>query len=61
MDLLEFEINTIQYKILVQKLEGKKTCTCKWEGNIKMVLKEIGWEGVESSGFTKCLKFLSSY
>jgi hypothetical protein len=39
------------YVVLVRKLEGKRPLARarrKWEDNIKMVLKEIGWGGVES-------------
>jgi hypothetical protein len=35
------------YRILVGSLEGKgplRRPTCRWENNIKMDLKEIGWE-----------------
>jgi hypothetical protein len=35
---------------LVGKPEGKKSVgrpRRKWDGNIKMYLREIGWEGVE--------------
>jgi hypothetical protein len=38
------------YKILVEKLEGKRqvgTTRCKWEDNIGMELTEIEWEGVD--------------
>jgi hypothetical protein len=41
-------INT--YKILFRKLEGKKllrTLRFRWNGNIKMYLKEIWREGVK--------------
>jgi hypothetical protein len=35
------------YKILVRKPEGKRPFRrpmCRWEDNIRMDLKEIGWE-----------------
>jgi hypothetical protein len=35
-----------EYKMLVGKPEGKGTLGrpgCRWENNIKMVLREIGW------------------
>jgi hypothetical protein len=39
------------YKILVGKPEGKSPLDrprCRWEGGVKMDLREIGWgEGVE--------------
>jgi len=38
------------YKIMVRKLEGKRPCRRsrhRWENNIKMDLKEIGWLGVD--------------
>jgi hypothetical protein len=37
-------------KILARNPEGKRTTgnlRCRWEANIKMDLKEIGWEGVD--------------
>jgi hypothetical protein len=37
-------------KILVGKLEGKRPLgrpRCKWEDNIRMNLRELGWEGVD--------------
>jgi hypothetical protein len=39
------------YKTLVGKPEGKgqnRRPRCRWDGNIKVNLKEIGWEGVDS-------------
>jgi hypothetical protein len=36
--------------ILVGKHEGRRPCErlgFGWEGNIRMALREIGWEGVE--------------
>jgi hypothetical protein len=38
------------YKILVGKPEGKiplRTPRCRWEDNIKMDLREIGWGGMD--------------
>jgi hypothetical protein len=38
------------YKILVVKPEGKRSLVRpgrRWECNIRINLKEIGWEGVE--------------
>jgi len=38
------------YKILVRKLIGKKPLRRprhRWEGNIRMDLRETGWEGVD--------------
>jgi hypothetical protein len=38
------------YKILVGKLKRKRPLgrpRCRWEGNIKMDLKEIGWGSVD--------------
>jgi hypothetical protein len=38
------------YEILVGKPEGKRPLrrpTCRWEDNIRMDLREIGWEGVD--------------
>jgi hypothetical protein len=38
------------YEVLVRKLEGKGLLgrpRCSWEDNIKIYLKEIGWEGVD--------------
>jgi hypothetical protein len=38
------------YQILVRKPEGKRSLRRprhRWEYNIKMDLREIGWEGVE--------------
>jgi hypothetical protein len=35
---------------LVRKLEGKRPLgrpRCRWEDNIRMDLREIGWEGVD--------------
>jgi hypothetical protein len=37
------------YKFLVGESEGKRTLRRprnRWEGNIRMDLREIGWEGV---------------
>jgi hypothetical protein len=37
------------YSLLMEKPEGKRRLgktRCRWEGNIKTCLKEIGWEGV---------------
>jgi hypothetical protein len=38
------------YKALVENPEGKRPLgrpTCRWENNIKIDLKEIGWESVD--------------
>jgi hypothetical protein len=38
------------YKILVRKPEGKRTLgrpRCRWEDNIRMDLREIGWSDME--------------
>jgi hypothetical protein len=38
------------YKILDRKSEGKRPCERprhRWEDNIKMDLREIGWKGVD--------------
>jgi hypothetical protein len=38
------------YNILVGKSEGKRPLTrprCRWEDNIRMYLRKIGWEGVD--------------
>jgi hypothetical protein len=38
------------YNILVAKSEGKRPTgrpRCGWEDNIRMELREIGWEGVD--------------
>jgi hypothetical protein len=38
------------YRILVGKLEGKRPLgrpRCMWVNNIKIDLKEIGWNGVD--------------
>ena len=39
----------IKYSALNRKTEGKRSLgrsRCRWEDNIKMDLKEVGWEGV---------------
>jgi hypothetical protein len=39
------------YRILVGKPQGKRTLgrpRCRWLGNIKMDLREIGWGGMGS-------------
>jgi hypothetical protein len=38
------------YRILVGKPEGKRPLArprCRWESNIKMDLREIGWDGMD--------------
>jgi hypothetical protein len=38
------------YSVLVGKPEGKRPfgrCRCRWEDNIRMDLRGIGWEGVD--------------
>jgi hypothetical protein len=40
-------------KILVEKPEGKRPLgrpICRWMGNIKMNLRETGWDGVDWIG-----------
>jgi hypothetical protein len=40
---------TYAYRVLVVKPEGRGPPVrqrCRWEENIKVVLKETGWEGV---------------
>jgi hypothetical protein len=34
------------YRILVGNPEGKRP-TCRWVDNIKMDLREIGWDGLD--------------
>jgi len=37
------------YKIFVGKLEGKRPPgrpSCRWEGNIRLLLREVAWECV---------------
>jgi hypothetical protein len=44
------EENMNVYRILVEKLEGKrplKKSKCRWEDDIKMDFREIGWSGME--------------
>jgi hypothetical protein len=39
-----------EYKILVGKAEGKWPLgrpSCRWEDNIRMGLREVGWESVD--------------
>jgi hypothetical protein len=38
------------YKILIRKSEGNRPLRrprLKWEDNIRMVLRKVGWEGVD--------------
>jgi hypothetical protein len=38
------------YRILVEKPEGRRSLgrpKCKWLDNIKMDLREIGWDGMD--------------
>jgi len=38
------------YKILLEKTEGKRSLPrprCRWVDNIRVDLKETGWEGME--------------
>jgi hypothetical protein len=38
------------FKILIRKSEVKRPLTrprCRWDDNIRMDLKSIGWEGVD--------------
>jgi hypothetical protein len=40
------------YRILVGQPEGKRTLgrpRCRWVGNIKIDLREIGWDGLDRS------------
>jgi len=51
-NLSSFEIlvHNLTYKILVGKPEGKRPLgrpRRRWEDNIRMDLKELGWEGVD--------------
>jgi hypothetical protein len=41
--------NENPYKILVGIPEGKRSMKprCRWEGNIRMDVRKIGWEGVD--------------
>jgi hypothetical protein len=42
------------YKILFRKSEGKRPHgrpRCGWEENIRMNLREMGWEGVEEEPY----------
>jgi hypothetical protein len=42
-------VNRSAYRILVGKKEGKRPLgrpRCKWVNNIKMDLREIGWDGM---------------
>jgi hypothetical protein len=46
------EMNIHAKKSLAEKPEGKRPLRrpmCIWEGNVKMGLKEIGWEGSSGS------------
>jgi hypothetical protein len=39
------------YRILVRKPEGKRPLLrprCRWVDNIKMDIREIGWDGMDS-------------
>jgi hypothetical protein len=43
----------IAYRILVGKPEGKRPLgrpRCRWVNNIKMDLREIGWDGMVGTG-----------
>jgi hypothetical protein len=38
------------YKMLVRKCEGKRMLggpRCRWEDNIRMDIRDTGWEGVD--------------
>jgi hypothetical protein len=35
------------YRILVGKLEGKRPPGRRWVNNIKIYLREIGWDGMD--------------
>jgi hypothetical protein len=47
------------YRILVGKPEGKRPLgrpRCRWVENIKMDLRELGWDGMDPSGSVpKCI------
>jgi hypothetical protein len=41
------------YRVFVRKPEGRKQLgrpRRRWENNIKMYLREVGWEGMDRSG-----------
>jgi hypothetical protein len=41
------------YRVLVPRPEGKRPLVrprCRWEGNIKMNLQEVGWGGMDWMG-----------
>jgi hypothetical protein len=40
-------------RILVGKLEGKKRSHCRWVDNIKIDLREIGWDGMDWIGLAQ--------
>jgi hypothetical protein len=45
--------NRNAYRILVRKPEGKKPLgrqRCRWVDNIKMDLREMGWDGLDRTG-----------
>jgi hypothetical protein len=49
------------YRMLVGKSEGERPLgipRCRWLDNIKMDLREIGWDGIQS---TTCMKTKHSY
>jgi hypothetical protein len=44
------------YRILVGKPEGKSPLggpRCRWVGNVKMDLREVGWEGMDWIGLAQ--------
>jgi hypothetical protein len=48
LECREWKRNT--YRILVRKPEGKRSLggyRCRWENNIKIGLREIGWGGID--------------
>jgi hypothetical protein len=56
-----------EYRILLENPEGKRpfgTSRRKWKGNIRMDLREIGWEGVDwihlAQDRDQCLAFVNT-
>jgi hypothetical protein len=48
--LARIEVSRNAYRVLVRKQEGKRPLgrpTCRWEDNIKMNLRKIGWGGMD--------------
>jgi hypothetical protein len=43
-------LDKLQYRIVVGTSEGKRPLArprCRWEDNIQMDCKDVGWEGVD--------------